>query len=114
MDDYGRDFVERDEKRLTELGRRTVEMYVTAGIVTYLQVSCLQHSCGFALDFAVLLNPTVSSSACSSAVTVHLLPAKVQRGTGDVASLQTAVLEFASSPYLCCRAASTSTKPKWH
>ena len=40
MDDYGRDFVERDEKRLTELGRRTVEMYVTAAIVTYLQVSC--------------------------------------------------------------------------
>ena len=40
MDDYGRDFVERDEKRLTELGRRTVEMYVTAAIVTYLQVGC--------------------------------------------------------------------------
>ena len=40
MDDYGRDFVERDEKRLTELGRRTVEMYVTAAIVSYLQVGC--------------------------------------------------------------------------
>ena len=51
MDDYGRDFVERDEKRLTELGRRTVEMYVTAAIVTYLQVA----ACNIAVALQLIL-----------------------------------------------------------
>ena len=33
-DDYRRDSIERDEKRLAELGRRTVEMYVISHIIT--------------------------------------------------------------------------------
>ena len=33
-DDYRRDSIERDEKRLAELGRRTVEMYVICHIFT--------------------------------------------------------------------------------
>lgn len=34
-DDFGKDSVERDERRLTELGRRTVEMFVLAHLYTY-------------------------------------------------------------------------------
>ena len=34
-DDFGKDPVERDERRLTELGRRTVEMFVLAHLYTY-------------------------------------------------------------------------------
>lgn len=37
-DDYNRDFIERDEKRLADLGRRTVEMYVIAHIIAELEV----------------------------------------------------------------------------
>ena len=37
-DDYNRDFIERDEKRLADLGRRTVEMYVIAHIIADLEV----------------------------------------------------------------------------
>ena len=37
-DDYNRDFIERDEKRLAELGRKTVEMYVIAHIIADLEV----------------------------------------------------------------------------
>lgn len=33
-DDYRRDSIERDEKRLAELGRKTVEMYVISQIIT--------------------------------------------------------------------------------
>jgi hypothetical protein len=33
-DDYRRDSIERDEKRLAELGRKTVEMYVISHIIT--------------------------------------------------------------------------------
>lgn len=33
-DDYRRDTIERDEKRLAELGRKTVEMYVISHIFT--------------------------------------------------------------------------------
>lgn len=33
-DDYRRDTIERDEKRLAELGRKTVEMYVIAHVFT--------------------------------------------------------------------------------
>ncbi|BBN19920.1 hypothetical protein Mp_8g14880 [Marchantia polymorpha subsp. ruderalis] len=33
-DDFGKDSVERDERRLTELGRRTVEMFVLAHLYT--------------------------------------------------------------------------------
>ena len=33
-DDYRRDSIERDEKRLAELGRRTVEMYVISHVFT--------------------------------------------------------------------------------
>lgn len=40
-DDYNRDFIERDEKRLADLGRRTVEMYVIAHIIAELEVSHL-------------------------------------------------------------------------
>lgn len=36
-DDYNRDFIERDEKRLADLGRRTVEMYVIAHIIADLE-----------------------------------------------------------------------------
>ncbi|KAL3132326.1 hypothetical protein ABBQ32_008904 [Trebouxia sp. C0010 RCD-2024] len=36
-DDYNRDFIERDEKRLADLGRRTVEMYVIARIIADLE-----------------------------------------------------------------------------
>ena len=38
-DDYNRDFIERDEKRLADLGRKTVEMYVIAHIIADLEVS---------------------------------------------------------------------------
>ena len=37
-DDYNRDFIERDEKRLADLGRKTVEMYVIAHIIADLEV----------------------------------------------------------------------------
>lgn len=40
-DDYNRDFIERDEKRLADLGRRTVEMYVIAHIIADLEVGHL-------------------------------------------------------------------------
>lgn len=40
-DDYNRDFIERDEKRLADLGRRTVEMYVIAHIIADLEVASL-------------------------------------------------------------------------
>ena len=40
-DDYNRDFIERDEKRLADLGRRTVEMYVIAHIIADLEVGFL-------------------------------------------------------------------------
>lgn len=40
-DDYNRDFIERDEKRLADLGRRTVEMYVIAHIIADLEVGPL-------------------------------------------------------------------------
>lgn len=40
-DDYNRDFIERDEKRLADLGRRTVEMYVIARIIADLEVGPL-------------------------------------------------------------------------
>ena len=40
-DDYNREFIERDEKRLADLGRRTVEMYVIAHIISELEVSRL-------------------------------------------------------------------------
>ena len=43
-DDYNRDFIERDEKRLADLGRRTVEMYVIAHIIADLEVSHLGSS----------------------------------------------------------------------
>ncbi len=33
-DDYRRDSIERDEKRLAELGRKTVEMFVISHIIT--------------------------------------------------------------------------------
>ncbi len=33
-DDYRRDSIERDEKRLAELGRKTIEMYVISHIIT--------------------------------------------------------------------------------
>lgn len=42
-DDYNRDFIERDEKRLADLGRRTVEMYVIAHIIADLEVGHLIH-----------------------------------------------------------------------
>lgn len=38
MDDYSRDYVERDEKRLADLGRRAVEMFAISHIFTDLQV----------------------------------------------------------------------------
>ena len=44
-DDYNRDFIERDEKRLADLGRRTVEMYVIAHIIADLEVCHLIHHC---------------------------------------------------------------------
>ena len=44
-DDYNRDFIERDEKRLADLGRRTVEMYVIAHIIADLEVGHLSHHC---------------------------------------------------------------------
>lgn len=37
-DEYNRDFIERDEKRLADLGRKTVEMYVIAHIIADLEV----------------------------------------------------------------------------
>lgn len=37
-DDYSKDFVERDERRLAELGRRTVEMFALAHIFSELEV----------------------------------------------------------------------------
>ena len=37
-DDYNRDFIERDERRLADLGRKTVEMYVIAHIIADLEV----------------------------------------------------------------------------
>lgn len=40
-DDYNRDFIERDEKRLADLGRKTVEMYVIAHIIADLEVEPL-------------------------------------------------------------------------
>ena len=36
-DDYSKDYVERDERRLTELGRRAVEMFAAAHIFAALQ-----------------------------------------------------------------------------
>ncbi|DBA98109.1 hypothetical protein WJX77_011749 [Trebouxia sp. C0004] len=36
-DDYNRDFIERDERRLADLGRKTVEMYVIAHIIADLE-----------------------------------------------------------------------------
>lgn len=33
-DDFGKDSVEQDERRLTELGRRTVEMFVLTHLYT--------------------------------------------------------------------------------
>lgn len=33
-DDYRRDTIERDEKRLAELGRKTVEMFVISQVFT--------------------------------------------------------------------------------
>lgn len=33
-DDFRRDTIERDEKRLAELGRKTVEMYVISHVLT--------------------------------------------------------------------------------
>lgn len=38
VDDYSRDYVERDEKRLADLGRRAVEMFAISHIFTDLQV----------------------------------------------------------------------------
>ena len=38
MDDYSKDYVERDEKRLADLGRRAVEMFAISHIFTDLQV----------------------------------------------------------------------------
>ena len=43
-DEYNRDFIERDEKRLADLGRKTVEMYVIAHIIADLEV-CSRSSC---------------------------------------------------------------------
>lgn len=40
-DDFGKDSVERDERRLTELGRRTVEMFVLAHLYTYVPFELL-------------------------------------------------------------------------
>lgn len=40
-DDFGKDSVERDERRLTELGRRTVEMFVLAHLYTYVSFKLL-------------------------------------------------------------------------
>lgn len=40
-DDFGKDSVERDERRLTELGRRTVEMFVLAHLYTYVPFKIL-------------------------------------------------------------------------
>ena len=37
-DDYNRDFIERDERRLADLGRKTVEMYVIAHVIADLEV----------------------------------------------------------------------------
>lgn len=37
-DDFNKDTIERDERRLTELGRRTVEIYVLTHIFRY--VTC--------------------------------------------------------------------------
>lgn len=39
VDDYSRDYVERDERRLADLGRRAVEMFATFHIFTELQVA---------------------------------------------------------------------------
>lgn len=41
-EDFGKDSVERDERRLTELGRRTVEMFVLAHLYTYVSQSLLR------------------------------------------------------------------------
>ncbi|MCO5586446.1 hypothetical protein L7F22_040386 [Adiantum nelumboides] len=38
-DDFGKDTMERDERRLTELGRRTVEMFVLAHLFRYISSS---------------------------------------------------------------------------
>ena len=38
VDDYSKDYVERDEKRLADLGRRAVEMFAISHIFTDLQV----------------------------------------------------------------------------
>jgi hypothetical protein len=41
-DDYRRDSIERDEKRLAELGRKTVEMFAIGYIITErMEVSCV-------------------------------------------------------------------------
>lgn len=39
VDDYSRDYVERDERRLADLGRRAVEMYAISHIFSELQVA---------------------------------------------------------------------------
>lgn len=42
-DDYGKDSVDRDERRLAELGRRTVEMFVLSHVYTEsLEVHCIK------------------------------------------------------------------------
>lgn len=46
-DDYNRDFIERDEKRLADLGRKTVEMYVIAHIIADLEVTSQLMVCIF-------------------------------------------------------------------
>lgn len=73
-DDYNRDFIERDEKRLADLGRRTVEMYVIAHIIADLEVGpllclvfsvgtlfCFVTSCGLAI---VSVMSSVGSLLC--------------------------------------------------
>lgn len=41
VDDYSKDYVERDEQRLADLGRRAVEMYAVSHIFAELQVGPL-------------------------------------------------------------------------
>ena len=40
VDDYSKDYVERDERRLADLGRRAVEMYAVSQVFADLQVNC--------------------------------------------------------------------------
>jgi hypothetical protein len=55
-DDFGKDSVERDERRLTELGRRTVEMFVLAHLYTYVNSKPGHHTMApYTRDVAVTL-----------------------------------------------------------